>query len=110
MSELRSAVDALAADDLHGLVDGQLLDRTAELVQSINRLSAELTRTVRHADVVGAAEHDGLRTMQSLLRGHHHVSAPAALVLTPLQKQTSSSSPSSSSHPAHKPPLPPPTP
>ncbi|MCW2583701.1 MAG: endonuclease, partial [Klenkia sp.] len=52
MSELRSAVDALAADDLHVLVDGQLLDRTAEIVQSINRLDAELVRTVRHADVV----------------------------------------------------------
>lgn len=78
MSELRSAVDALAADDLHELRDGQLLDRTAEVVQTINRLQAELVRTVRHADVVGAAEHDGLRTMQSVLRGHHHYSAGAA--------------------------------
>ncbi|MCW2583310.1 MAG: endonuclease, partial [Klenkia sp.] len=78
MSELRSAVDALSAEDLHSLVAGQLLDRTAEIVQSINRLNAELTRTVRHADVVGAAEHDGLTTMQSLLRGHHHYSTGAA--------------------------------
>ena len=52
MSELRSAIDALSADDLHALVAGQLLDRTAELVQSINRLNSELIRTVRHADVV----------------------------------------------------------
>ncbi len=78
MSELRSAVDALAADDLHELRDGQLLDRTAEISQTINRLQAELVRTVRHADVVGAAEHDGLRTMQSVLRGHHHFSPGAA--------------------------------
>ena len=78
MSELRSAVDALAADDLHELRDGQLLDRTAEISQTINRLQAELVRTVRHADVVGAAEHDGLRTMQSVLRGHHHLSPGAA--------------------------------
>ncbi|QNG36758.1 DUF222 domain-containing protein [Geodermatophilaceae bacterium NBWT11] len=78
MSELQSAIDALSADDLHALVDGQLVDRTAELVQSINRLNAELVRTVRHADVVDAAEHDGLKTMASLLRGHHHWSAGAA--------------------------------
>ncbi|KQS59821.1 endonuclease [Geodermatophilus sp. Leaf369] len=78
MSELRSALDALAVDDLHAVPDGALLERTADLVEFINRASAELTRTVRHADVVGAAEHDGLRTMQSLLRGHHHFSSGAA--------------------------------
>ena len=78
MSELRSALDALAVDDLHALPDGALLERTADLVEFVNRASAELTRTVRHADVVGAAEHDGLRTMQSLLRGHHHFSNGAA--------------------------------
>ena len=78
MSELRSALDALAVDDLHALPVGALLERTADLVEFVNRASAELTRTVRHADVVGAAEHDGLRTMQSLLRGHHHFSTGAA--------------------------------
>ncbi|KQS73644.1 HNH endonuclease signature motif containing protein [Modestobacter sp. Leaf380] len=78
MSELRSAVVALAADDLHALRDGQLLDSTSELARTINRLQAELVRTVRHADVVGAAEHDGLRTMQSVLRGHHHFPPGAA--------------------------------
>ncbi|KQS71330.1 HNH endonuclease signature motif containing protein [Modestobacter sp. Leaf380] len=78
MSELRSAVDALAADDLHALTDGVLLERTAEIVQTINRLQAELVRTVRHGDVIGAAEREGLKTMQSLLRGHHHYSPGAA--------------------------------
>ncbi|QNG36246.1 DUF222 domain-containing protein [Geodermatophilaceae bacterium NBWT11] len=78
MSELRSALDAFAVDDLHALPDGALLERTADLVEFVNRASAELTRTVRHADVVGAAEHDGLKSMQSLLRGHHHFSSGAA--------------------------------
>ena len=78
MSELRSALDALAVDDLHALPDGALLERTADLVEFVNRASAELTRTVRHADVVGAAEHDGLTSMQSHLRGHHHFSSGAA--------------------------------
>ncbi|KQS69150.1 endonuclease [Modestobacter sp. Leaf380] len=78
VSEIRSALDALAGDDLHALTDGAVLDRCRELVVSINRLQAELTRTVRHADVVGSAEHDGLTTMASWLRGHAHWSAAAA--------------------------------
>lgn len=78
MSEIRSALDALAAEDLHALPDGAVLARCSELVQSINRMQAELTRTVRHADVVGAAEHDGMRTMASWLRGHARYSAASA--------------------------------
>ncbi|MCZ2830534.1 DUF222 domain-containing protein [Modestobacter sp. VKM Ac-2986] len=70
MSELRSALDALAADDLHDLTDGQVLDRTALLVQVGNRIAAELTRTVRHAETTRAAEHDGLKSMRSWLIGH----------------------------------------
>ena len=70
MSELWSALDALAADDLRGLSDGQVLDRTAMLVQLVNRASAELTRTVRHADTTRAVEHDGLKSMRSWLIGH----------------------------------------
>ena len=70
MSELRSALDALAADDLFGLSDGQVLERTAVLVQLGNRVAAELTRTVRHAQTTQAAEHDGLKSMRSWLVGH----------------------------------------
>jgi hypothetical protein len=76
MSELRSALDALAADDLHQLSDGDVLDRTALLVQVINRASAELTRTVRHSELTQAAERDGLKTMRSWLIGHARL-APA---------------------------------
>ena len=43
MSELQSALDVLAADDLHTMVAPQLLDRTAELAR--NRIDAELART-----------------------------------------------------------------
>ena len=51
MSELQSALDALAVEDLHGLTNGQTLERTAVLVQLANRVSAELTRTVRHGEL-----------------------------------------------------------
>ena len=70
MSDLRSALDALAADDLHGLSDGQVLDRTALLVALGNRVAAELTRTVRHAELTQAAERDGLTSIRSWLVGH----------------------------------------
>ncbi|WP_222195416.1 HNH endonuclease signature motif containing protein [Modestobacter italicus] len=78
MSELMSALDALAADDLHGLTDGQVLDRTAELVRLVNRASAELTRTVRHGEVTRAPERDGLTSMRSWLIGHVRLSAADA--------------------------------
>jgi len=74
VSELHSALDALAADDLHLLADGQVLDRTAMLVQLGNRVAAELTRTVRHADTSQAAERDGLKSMRSWLIGHVRLS------------------------------------
>jgi len=75
MSELRSALDALVAEDLRGLADGQVLDRTALLVQLANRVAAELTRTVRHAETTRACEHDGLTSMRSWLIGHARLSA-----------------------------------
>ena len=78
MGELTSALDALAADDLHALSDGQVLDRTTSLVQLVNRATAELTRTVRHAELTQAAEHDGQKTMQSWLRGHGRLSPGVA--------------------------------
>ncbi|MPQ98958.1 DUF222 domain-containing protein [Modestobacter sp. I12A-02628] len=78
MSEIRSAIDALTTDDLHELTDGAVLERCTELVQLLNRVGAELTRTVHHADATGAAQYDGMRTMASWLRGHAHYSTAAA--------------------------------
>jgi hypothetical protein len=40
MGELSSVLDALAADDLHELSDGQVLDRVALLVAVVNRANA----------------------------------------------------------------------
>nr|WP_208382938.1 HNH endonuclease signature motif containing protein [Modestobacter marinus] len=71
-----SALDALATDDLHLLSDAAVLERTALLVQLGNRVAAELTRTVRQADIVQAAERDGLKSMRSWLIGHARL-APA---------------------------------
>ncbi|MGY5884674.1 DUF222 domain-containing protein [Modestobacter lacusdianchii] len=78
MSELMSALDAIATDDLHGLTDGEVLDRTALLVAARNRLDAELTRTARHAAVTQAVEHDGLKSMRSWFIGHVRLSAGEA--------------------------------
>ncbi|OMQ16133.1 endonuclease [Modestobacter sp. VKM Ac-2676] len=77
-SPLSTALDALVAEDLHGLSDGAVLDRTAVLVAARNRLDAELTRTVRHAKVGQAAERDGLKSMRSWLIGHARLSAGEA--------------------------------
>jgi len=43
-----------------------------------NRLDAEIVRTVRECELTGAAEHDGLKTMQSWLRGHGHLAEAEA--------------------------------
>jgi hypothetical protein len=75
VDELESVLDALAAQDLDRLVAPQLLDRTSFLARAANRIAAELTRTVRRADVVQAAEHDGLASMKSWLRTHVRLSA-----------------------------------
>src|SRR3954465_15858938 len=75
VGELESALDALAAEDLDGLVASQLLDRTAELVRARNRIDAELTRTVRRCEVTQAPERAGLPSMRSWLRGHVRLSA-----------------------------------
>jgi hypothetical protein len=78
VGELNSALDALASDDLHALGSAALLDRTAELVRAANRIAAELARTVRVADLTQAPEHDGMKSMQSWLRGHGRLSPGAA--------------------------------
>src|SRR3954462_93126 len=73
-----SALDGLAADELHRLPSAELLARTAALVRARNRIDAELARTVRRAELAQAPEHDGLKTMASWLRGHARLSPAAA--------------------------------
>src|SRR3954463_8286770 len=73
-----SALDGLAGDDLFGMSAAGLLDRTAALVRARNRIDADLARTVRRAELAQAPEHDGLKTMQSWLRGHARLSPAAA--------------------------------
>jgi hypothetical protein len=74
VGEVQSALDVLSAEDLHGFSDGQVLERITELVQARNRMDAELTRAVRHADCIQAAEYDGLKSMRSWLVGHARLS------------------------------------
>jgi hypothetical protein len=78
MGELSSALDALAADDLHAMFGPQLLERLGGLLQVQNRIAAEIVRTVRECELTDAAESDGLKSMASWLRGHGHLSARAA--------------------------------
>jgi ribosomal protein L19E len=47
MDELESVLDALAADDLGGLVASQVLAGTTLRVKARSRIDAELARTVR---------------------------------------------------------------
>jgi hypothetical protein len=76
---LQSMLDSLDAAPLEGLVtDDQVLNRTALLVAVRNAADAELTRTVRKAENMQAAERDGLKSMRSWLRGHVRLSARAA--------------------------------
>src|SRR3954464_12083315 len=78
VGEMQSGLDSLAGDDLHAMTAPELLDRTAALVAARNRIDAELARTVRRAELAQAPEHDGLKTMQSWLRGHVRLSPAAA--------------------------------
>jgi hypothetical protein len=78
MGELESALDALAADDIDGMVAPQYLDRTRMLVRARNKIDAELARTARRAELAQAPEHDGLVSMPSWLRGHCRLSPAEA--------------------------------
>jgi hypothetical protein len=78
VDQLLAALDALAAEDLTPLLGPALLDRLRPLLAAQNRLAAEVARTVREAEVSGAAEHDGLKSMTSWLRGHGHLSTAEA--------------------------------
>jgi hypothetical protein len=81
MDELQSAVDALASDDLTSMFGPQLLERLTPLLRAHTALVAAITRTVRECEKTGAAEHDGLKTMQSWLRGHARWSKSSAVQL-----------------------------
>jgi hypothetical protein len=74
VDELMAALDGLAAEDLAPLFGPALLDRLRPLLAAQHRLAAEVARTVREAEVSGAAEVDGLKSMTSWLRGHGHLS------------------------------------
>ena len=78
MGELASALDALASDDLDAMFGPQLLERLGGLLHIQNRIAAEVSRTVRTCEVVGAAECDGKKSMASWLHGHGHLSTRAA--------------------------------
>jgi hypothetical protein len=73
---MQSLLNAGPLDEL--VTDEQVLDRTALLVAVCNAADAELTRTVRRAETMQAAERDGLKSMRSWLRGHLRLSARAA--------------------------------
>ena len=78
MGELRSALDALAAEDVDGMFGPHVVDSLRELLPALDRLTAEVVRRVRAGEVTGAAEHDGLTSMASWLRGHGHLDGAAA--------------------------------
>jgi hypothetical protein len=78
VDELLAELDALLAEGLEGMVASQVLDRTELLVRVRNRVDAVLTHVVRRAEVIQAPEHDGLKSMQSWLRGHVRLSGGEA--------------------------------
>ncbi|MFL6094039.1 MAG: endonuclease, partial [Blastococcus sp.] len=68
----------MADEDLKGMFGPQVLDRAGRLLRAQNRLDALVARSVREGELTQAAEHDGLKTMQSWLRGHARLSPAAA--------------------------------
>ena len=81
MRSITAALDKLAAEDLTGLPGPVALDELRELLPLVNRLNAEIARTVRRCEVSGASEHDGAKTMAAWLRGHARLSPSAAAQL-----------------------------
>jgi hypothetical protein len=71
-------VEPLTDDELRAMPGPALLDRTRDLVESMNAMAAELSRTVRVAENRQAFAGDGMATPQSWLRGHTRLSAMAA--------------------------------
>src|SRR3954468_8683499 len=73
-----SGSDRVGVEGLHALSGAELLDRTRDLVEVLNRAQAELARTVRVADSKQAFAADGMKSAQSWLRGHCRLSAAVA--------------------------------
>jgi hypothetical protein len=78
MGELRSALDALAAEEVRGVPARRQLEEIAALLEARNRIDAQLARRVRAAELQQAPEDDGKKTMRSWLRGHGRLGAGAA--------------------------------
>ena len=78
MDGLTAALDAMAGQELAAMPGPPLLDRLRSLLVAQNRLAAEVARTVRACELTGAAEHDGLASMRSWLRGHTRLSPAEA--------------------------------
>src|SRR4051794_22721170 len=70
--------EPVAVEELLSLSGPELLDRTRDVVEVINRAQAELARTVRVAESKQAFAADGMKTAQSWLRGHCRLSRSAA--------------------------------
>ena len=78
LADLEATLDRLAAEDTTSMFGPQVLDRTGRLLRAQNRLDAQVARSVREGELTQAPEHDGLKTMQSWLRGHARLSPAAA--------------------------------
>jgi hypothetical protein len=81
LADLEVVLDRLAAEDLKPMFGPQVLDRTGRLLRAQNRVAAQVARSVREGELTQAPEHDGLKTMQSWLRGHARLSPSAAAQL-----------------------------
>jgi hypothetical protein len=78
ISCLVAGLDALAADDVGALADGELRDQLLALLAAVNRLNAEVSRRVGAFDARGLPEGDACRTAASWLRAFGRLSGPAA--------------------------------
>jgi hypothetical protein len=67
MSELFSALDSLAADDLHAMAEPTLLARTESLLSARSRLDAEIARSLQVMDARDVTVHECGRTVRSWL-------------------------------------------
>jgi hypothetical protein len=78
MSTVRSALDELAADDLAGLTDRQLLDGVVDLSDDIAALEAQRLRRIGEMDRRLAFRQDGALSATSWLRNSCGMAAGAA--------------------------------
>jgi len=78
VGNLQSAIDELAAEDLHALGGAALGDSIVELGADIERLQAERLRRVAVFDGLGAAAATGARSTAAWLRHHCRVGAGQA--------------------------------